>query len=197
MRYESREEVEEILKKGSNRYAFSSGLTREWISFQEDDLSGLDLSGLDFSGLNMDFSDMSNVNLNGTIMTGARLLGVKLEGTDLASANLAPIKEDLWSVLRLASRSEVLGLRSRIADGRIAGRYYVGECACLIGTIAILRGCEYHEIPGLLPDFSRPIETWFMSIRVGDTPERSQFSRLALQWVDEWLGDEDPEGGGL
>ncbi len=36
-------------------------------------------------------------------------------------------------------------------------------------------------------DSSRLIERFFLGIKKGDTPENSQFSKLALEWVDEFL----------
>lgn len=33
---------------------------------------------------------------------------------------------------------------------------------------------------------SRPIERFFMGINIGDTPKKSQFSKLALEWVEEF-----------
>ncbi len=30
-------------------------------------------------------------------------------------------------------------------------------------------------------------ERFFAAIKPGDTPETSQFSKLAVEWIDEWL----------
>ena len=116
--------------------------------------------------------------------------GVRADLTDavLTDADLTPIRDDLWAVLS-ASPSEVVGLRDAIAEGRINGSTYEGECACLVGTLANVRHCKYTELPNLKPSSSRAAERFFLAIRQGDTPETSQFSRLALEWVDSWLAN--------
>jgi hypothetical protein len=86
--------------------------------------------------------------------------------------------------------AEVVGLRNAIAEGRIDGHSYSGDCACLVGTIANIQHCSVYEIPGLKPDSERPAEVFFLAIAPGDTPETSQFSALALAWVDEWLNNQ-------
>jgi hypothetical protein len=86
-----------------------------------------------------------------------------------------------------ASPAEVPGLRAAIAAGRINGSSYEGDCACLVGTLANVKGCWYESLPALKPNSTRPAERFFLSIKIGDTPETSQFSALALEWVDLWL----------
>lgn len=71
--------------------------------------------------------------------------------------------------------------------GRVNGTLYTGPCACLIGTIANLRHCDYTDIPGLAPDSSRPAEIWFTNIRPRDTPESSEVVALTVQWIEEWF----------
>ena len=105
---------------------------------------------------------------------------------DITDSDLTTIRDDFWAVL-CSSPAEVQGLRDAIAAGKIDGGSYTGECACLVGTLANTRHCKYTEIPGLAPSSSRPAERLFFAIRNGDTPGSSQFSRLALGWVDEWL----------
>jgi hypothetical protein len=83
----------------------------------------------------------------------------------------------------------VVGLRAAIAEGRIDGTTYDGPCACLVGTLANVRGVGYGKIPGLKPNSSRPAEAFFLAINDGDTPETSQFSRLALEWTEAWLAN--------
>ncbi len=98
---------------------------------------------------------------------------------------------DLWAVLD-AAPAEVAGLRTALIDGRVNGSVYQGECACLVGTIANVKGCAYSELPGLTPDADRPAERWFMPVRVGDKPvelavrEGQYRARVALRWIDEW-----------
>ena len=87
-----------------------------------------------------------------------------------------------------ATPVEVTGLRDALIEGRVNGSTYDGECACLVGTLANVRHCAYDEIPGLSPNSSRPAERFFVGIRQGDTPETNQFSKLAVEWIDDWLG---------
>ena len=61
-----------------------------------------------------------------------------------------------------------------------------GDCACLVGTIANVRGCNYETLPGIKPDNNRPAERWFMSISEGDTPEKNAASALTLEWIKEF-----------
>ena len=88
-----------------------------------------------------------------------------------------------------SSPGEVPALIEAILGGRIDGSVYEGDCACLVGTLAKARHCPISAIPGLIPDSDRPAEVFFMSIRKGDTPETNPFSKLALEWCEEWLGN--------
>ena len=101
-------------------------------------------------------------------------------------ANLAGIKNDFWAVLFNAPR-EVAGLRLALIDGRVDGSSYEGACACLVGTIANVRGLPYRDI-GIKPDSSRPAERWFLAIRNGDTPKTNQISKITVEWLDEFVG---------
>lgn len=72
-------------------------------------------------------------------------------------------------------------LREAIKNGLIDGQLYDGECACLVGTLEKSGAKNTHR------DSGRLAEMWFLNIKQGDTPETNQFSKLALQWIDEWL----------
>jgi uncharacterized protein YjbI with pentapeptide repeats len=96
------------------------------------------------------------------------------------------VRDDLWAVLS-AAPNEVEGLRKALAEGRVNGSTYQGACACLVGTIANVRGCDYRELGILQPNSNRLAELWFISINKGNTPDDNPFSRLALEWVDQWL----------
>ena len=138
-------------------------------------------------------ADLGDADLRGADLGNADLRGADLGDADLGDANLRDanllsVRDDLWAVLS-AVPGEVEGLRQAILDGKIDGSTYEGACACLVGTLANLRQCKYGAIPGLTPDSSRPVERFFLAIRAGDTPETSQFSKLALAWVDQWLAN--------
>lgn len=96
------------------------------------------------------------------------------------------IRNDLYRVLS-RSAEEVPGLLNALRDGDINGSAYYGECACLLGTLARLRGCDHDQIPGLVPDPHRPAETWFRNIRPGDTPTNNIHAALTAAWIETWL----------
>ena len=86
-----------------------------------------------------------------------------------------------------AAPKEVAGLLAALKAGDVDGSTYEGECACLVGTIANVRGCDFKSLPGLVPNGDRPAEKWFLAIREGDTPRNSQVCAIAAKWVEEWL----------
>jgi uncharacterized protein YjbI with pentapeptide repeats len=141
-------------------------------------LRGADLAGAGLAG----------AVLRGADLAGANLTGANLAGADLTGADLTPIRDDLWAVLS-AAPAEAAGLRGALTEGRVNGSTYEGDCACLVGTLANVRGVKYTDMSDLAPDSSRPAERFFLGIRKGDTPETSQFSRLAMEWVDAWIAN--------
>jgi hypothetical protein len=95
---------------------------------------------------------------------------------------------------------EVAGLRAALVEGRVNGSTYEGECACLVGTIANVRGVTIDTV-GIPQSASRPAEQWFMPIAEGDKPtdldpdaakradevsEGVFRASVAVQWIDEW-----------
>ena len=128
----------------------------------------------------------AKANLSGANLSGANLSKVNLSGADLSGANLSVIKNDFWAVL-LHARNEVIALRKSLIEGNVDGSTYEGSCACLVGTIAKAKGCKYDSIPDLTPQSSRPAERFFLAIRQGDTHENNQCSKLAVEWIDEWV----------
>jgi hypothetical protein len=155
------------------------------------DLSGADLrdanlSGADLSDANLSGADLSDANLSGADLSGADLSGADLRDADLRDANLTPIRDDIWAVLS-AAPAEVPALIEAIKAGRVDGSTYTGECACLVGTIANARKTDVESLGPLQINSSRPAERFFLGIRKGDTPETNQFSKLTLEWSQEWL----------
>ena len=161
-------------------------------SLSGSNLRGSDLSGSNLRGSNLRGSDLRDSNLRGSNLSGCDLSGSDLRGCDLSAAKnltaeqLVQIRDDLWAVLSAAPR-EVDGLRKALAEGRVDGSTYSGECACLVGTIANVRGCSEFDLGILKPNASRPIECWFMGINKGDTPDTNVCAKWALAWCDEWL----------
>lgn len=95
----------------------------------------------------------------------ANLRDANLGGADLTGANLTLFRDDLWAVFS-AAPAEVPAVLAALKEGRVNGSAYSGECACLVGTIANARHCDYESIPGLRPDARRPAEQWFLGIPV-------------------------------
>lgn len=121
-----------------------------------------------------------------TALERAVAQGARLVGARLVRANLAGIRDDVYEALSHAP-AEARGLLAAIREGRVDGSVYEGECACLVGTIANVRGCRYDMLDRIEPDSSRPAERWFLAIRRGDTPERSQVAAITARWIEEWL----------
>jgi hypothetical protein len=142
---------------------------------------GANLDGAYLVGANLDGANLRGANLDGANLRGAYLVGANLDG-----ANLDEIQADFYDVLASAP-VEVPGLLAALREGRVDGSTYQGECACLVGTIANVRGVNYREIPTLVPDSSRLAESWFLGIRKGATPENNAMARIAEQWIKEWL----------
>jgi len=124
----------------------------------------------------------AGASLDGASLDGASLDGARLDGASLDGARLDHIKHDLWAVL-LHAQPEVDGLVAALKEGRVDGSAYEGDCACLVGTLAKVRGCSYAE---LSPDSNRPAERWFLGIAKGDTPENNQIVAITLEWIEEF-----------
>jgi hypothetical protein len=140
------------------------------------DLSSADLSSADLSSADLSLADLSSANLS-------------LANLSLANLSLDQqifIRDDIWAVLSSAP-SEVEGLRQALIDGKVNGSHYEGKCACLVGTIANVRGCNYKTLGALKPNSCRPSEIFFLGINEGDTPETNKISKQALIWIDEWI----------
>lgn len=115
----------------------------------------------------------------------ANLSSANLRYADLRSGQLVQFRDDIWAVLS-SQPLEVIGLRQALVDGKINGSSYEGECACLVGTIAKVANKKYDCLPVLKPNQSRPAEIFFMLINIGDVPEKSKWSKMAVEWIDEW-----------
>ena len=109
-----------------------------------------------------------------------------LRDANLGGANLRRIRDDFWAVLSGAP-VEAPALLEALRAGKIDGSTYSGACACLVGTLANARGCDYDKLVPIVPDSGRLAEVWFTAIRPGDTPETSQPAQLAAEWIAEWL----------
>lgn len=127
------------------------------------------------------------------IKSGANLAGADLEGANLTGANLSdeqlrPFKADLWAELsETHAHAEVLGLIAALREGRVDGSKYEGECCCLVGTLANIRGVSFHSFN---PNSDRPSERWFMMIsqgdKAGDATGGGFAAQKAVEWCEEW-----------
>ena len=124
--------------------------------------------------------------LRGADLSDAVLRGADLSDADLSDADLRGQKNDFWEIL-LRAPNEIAGLRAALVEGRVDGSTYSGACACLVGTIANVRGVDHHDLAGISPNSGRPAEQWFMNIRRGDTPETNQVSKITVEWLDEFV----------
>ena len=158
-------------ERGASR-SIKIGLAVKWAIKNSADLTDTDLIGA-----NLRDTDLIDANLTGTDLTGA----------DLRDTNLRSFKSCLWMTLTENPR-EAAGVAKALKEGRVNGSTYSGDCACLVGTIANIRGVE---LDALKPNSRNPSEKWFMMISEGDKPKDDTgggyAAKIALEWVEEWL----------
>jgi hypothetical protein len=130
-------------------------------------------------------ANLSGANLSGANLSGANLSGANLSDADLSDADLREIKKDYFDVL-LRAIPEVPNFKKALLDGKIDGSTYSGECACLCGTLMKSPVVEISCRIDKIKDGSRPIERFFLCIKPGMTPNNSQHSKLALEWLEEF-----------
>ena len=174
-----------------------SGAELSWADLRGSDLRGANLIGANLRGANLigaelswadlSSSDLRGANLIGANLRGANLIGANLRSSDLSGANLMFFKTDFFDIL-LRIPKEIPQLRQSLVDGKVDGSCYQGKCACLLGTIANIREVSYTKLGnGISPNASRPAEQWFSIIRAEHTPENNQASKLAVEWIDEFV----------
>jgi uncharacterized protein YjbI with pentapeptide repeats len=161
------------------------------------------------------YADLGYANLRSADLGYAKLGYAKLGYADLGYADLGYAdlgyaklgyadlshRHPLWAfwvdfcTVLDAAPNEVAGLRLALVEGRVDGSTYIGECACLVGTIANVRCLNVNAID-LPKDGGRPAEQWFIPIRKGDCaitdPSKAESegifrASIAVGWIDEWL----------
>jgi len=142
------------------------------------DLSSADLISANLSSANLSYADLRTANLS-----SANLRYAYLSYADLRSANLSDTRKDFLAVL-LPLKNEVAEFYKHLLDGRIDGSTYEGECACLKGTFANIKKCNYNT---LNPDDKSSSEILFLAIKEGDTPETNQVSAIVKEWTLEFM----------
>ena len=152
----------------------------EYANLQNCDLRYANLKNADLKNSNLEYCNLKNCNLQ-----NCNLKNCNLNISNLESANLTAIKKNFFKILSKAPK-EIGGLKKALKDGKINGSTYEGSCCCLVGTIANVRGCDYANLEGIIPNNSRPAERWFLGIKVGDTPKNSKISKITLDWINEY-----------
>ncbi|HEX2611942.1 MAG TPA: pentapeptide repeat-containing protein, partial [Gemmatimonadales bacterium] len=147
------------------------------------------LVGARLDGARLDGASLVGARLDGARLVGARLGGASLDGASLDGARLKPFERDIRLLLH-ENPAEVPGLLAAVRAGKINGSAYNGECACLVGTLAKVRGCP---VETLEQDSSRPAEQFFFTIQPGHTPETHQPSKLVETWILDWQRRFHPE----
>lgn len=193
-----REVVIRLVRRGVSlsdanlRDAALSGANLNGADLRDADLRGAALCDADLRHADLGDANLRDADLRGADLSGANLSGTNLNGADLRDANLQPVKDDLYAVLSYAP-AEVPALIEALENGNVNGSTYCdGECGCLVGTLAIAAGAEKissacSSVHGLRGNGRRPIERLFLAINKGDTPDNSQFAKLAHEWATKWL----------
>jgi len=153
------------------------------------DLSDADLSAADLSAANLSDANLSDANLSDANLSAADLSDADLRRANLSAADLDPIKADIFLILH-ENRAEVAGLLNALRTGKIDGSTYHGECACLVGTVANVRGVNPNT---LKCNAHRPAERWFLALRPGNTPSNSAVAKITEQWLVEWIAASEAE----
>ncbi|MCB8880084.1 pentapeptide repeat-containing protein [Acidisoma cellulosilytica] len=169
----------------------SANLSRADLSdanLSDANLSRADLSDANLSRANLSRADLSRANLSRADLSDANLSDANLSradlrSADLRSADLRSAKNDVFDIL-LRAIPEVPALLDALRAGKIDGSVYEGDCACLCGTIANVRGINYRALG--FADSYRPAERWFLGIKKGDTPENSSVAKITEGWIVEF-----------
>ena len=177
---------------GATLYACEADLLADAV--EELVRCGKSLECANLKGANLARADLRGGDFRTADMRGADLRGAKLDTTGLCATDLRgaigaeglqdEYRDDIWSILDV-SPNEVAGVVALMHEGKINGSVYEGPCCCLIGSIAKIRRCDLSELECKLHQW-RPAEKWFSWIDIGDTPENSGASAVALQWIEEW-----------
>ena len=176
-------------------------------AFLRADLRGAVLTGADLRGADLRDAVLRDADLTGAVITGAFLRSADLtravlrdavlRDADLTGADLRDAREDFRKILA-AAPAEVAGLLLAVNEGRIDGGCYEGECCCLIGTIANMRGVDYRDLAKssveLEPDMSRPAEVLFLAISRGHKPETNSVAKIVRDWIVEWQAEQASAG---
>jgi len=150
------------------------------VTFKRANLKDANFEDAYLSGANFDGADVKGANFN-----CANCHNANFDNTNLEDANLTVIRDDVRAVLD-AAPNEVAGLLRALRNGRIDGSTYHGPCACLVGTLANVRGCTVETV-GILMDTDRPAERWCLAIKRGHRPDWCPVARITDGWIVAWM----------
>jgi len=173
------------IKKTIDAYIKQELKTKFRADLTDANLTDADLTDANLTDANLTRANLTDANLTRANLTDANLTDANLTRANLTDADLLMFKSDLWRVL-LMYKTEVSGLKNAIICGRINGSVYSGECACLKGTIANVKGCEIDLLPNITKSTSEPSEQWFLQFKEGQNPENSKTMKLTLDWIEEF-----------
>lgn len=188
----------DILKRWNGEVVFrSENASTQWSAVREAagtradlfaaDLKNADLSGADLFGLRLAEADLTGAKLGDTNLDGVNLMGAAgLIYDQLKEARLVGTRADFWGTLALAPL-ELPEIRKALVEGRVDGTTRKGKYACLIGTVANIRGCDVDTMPDLKLNHHSLSGTWFLAIRPGDTPDNSAVCRITVEWLDDFV----------
>lgn len=87
--------------------------------------------------------------------------------------------------------NEVEWLKDKLLKWEIDGTQYKWECCCLIGSLWDDEACN------IIPFYEKWLHNYweqlFYQIRQWDTPENNEFSKLAIEMCDLFIGNTDEE----
>jgi hypothetical protein len=176
------------LREANLRDANLRGADLRDANLRDANLRDADLRDANLRDANLRGADLWDADLRVANLWGANLRDANLRVANLRDANLRPVRDDVRAVLDLAP-DEAPAVLAALEAGRVDGSVYEGACACLVGTIANVRGVPYTALGDLRPNASRPAERWFMGIRRGDTPATSPIVDITAEWVREWIAE--------
>ena len=170
--------------------AIRLNVSLEFADLRNCDLRNCDFRNCDLKNCNLENADLRNCDFRNAYLKNCDLKNADFRNCDfrnanLESADLTDFKEDFFEILSKAP-NEIGGLKKALINGNINGSTYEGDCCCLVGTIANVRGCDYANLEGIIPNDSRPAERWFFGIKVGDTPKNSKIAKITLDWINEY-----------
>jgi hypothetical protein len=179
----------------------------QWANLQWANLQGANLQGANLQGANLQDSNLQGANLQDSNLQDSDLQDSDLQWADLQGANLQranlqganlqgannwqntewanQCKRDILFILQNL-KSEVPALRFALIEWKVDWSQYEWECACLVGTLGKSKGLD--KTCEMIPFYTKGLhnfgEQFFWQIRKWDTPENSEFSKVAVELCD-------------